>query len=300
MAQKIILDTDIGDDIDDAIALSFAVRRPELEVLAVTTCHLCTTERGRMAAKQLRLLHAEHIPWAPGPRLPLTPADEAARRKFATRVPFEYAFVREGEEVAPPAHHDAVELQYDLICRHPGEVMLVPIGPLTNLATLFTRHPDAADKLKGIAMMGGDFPDPKREYNMACDPDASKIVLATGAPKFMGTYAVTRQVVMGQAEVEALRQSPDPACAALAEQVDLWRPHSGNKPGPVVYDVCPIMWCFRPDLFTTRRYAIDVVTDGPERGRNVEREGATLIDVSMSVDAAAALALLMGTLLGGA
>ena len=148
MAQKVIIDTDIGDDIDDAIAISFAVRRPELDVLAITTCYGPTRKRCRMLAKQLALLGRDDIPVAAGPETLLSYANDKHEEHLANWTPMEYDFVGDEEEVRAPDPRGAVELIYDTICRHEGEVTLVPIGPLTNIATLFREHPDAAQKLK--------------------------------------------------------------------------------------------------------------------------------------------------------
>ena len=298
MAQKIIIDTDIGDDIDDAIAVSFAVRRPELDVVGITTCHGPTDKRCRILGKQLSLLGVEDVPYAPGPHIPLAPTDDETLKRWAEELPLEYEFVGDDEPVRPPASDDAIEFLYDLICRHAGEVILVTIGPLTNIGVLFREHPDAAEKLKCIAMMAGNYPLRQREYNMARDPEASKIVLATKTPKFLGTWEVTRRVVMGDPEIQALRASKDPACQGLLRQIELWWPHKSEKTGPVVYDVSPIVWCFEPRFFTTREYRIDVLLDGPERGWNVESDSGTPIDVSVDIREDDMLDMLMKTLLG--
>jgi len=298
MSQKVIIDTDIGDDIDDAIAVSFALRRPELEVVGLTTCHGPTRKRGRMLARQLSLLGRDDVPYAPGRNSPLSPVDDETREKLARHKPLEYDFVGDDAPVRPPVSDDAVEFLYETICRHAGDMALVTIGPLTNVGALLRDHPDAAGKLRWIAMMAGSYPLRKAEYNMATDPEASKIVLASETPKFLGTWEVTRRVVMSEPELEALKASDDPACAALVRQIDLWWPHKGDKPGPVVYDVCPIIWSFDRSLFTTRPLRIDVVTDGPDRGHNVEAEAAHPIDVTIGMRETAVLDMLMSTLLG--
>jgi len=298
MAQKIIIDTDIGDDIDDAIAVSFAVRRPELEVVGITTCYGPTHKRCRILGKQLSLLGVEDVPYAPGPRIPLAPTDEKTLKRWAEELPLEYDFVGDDERVRPPASDDAIKFLYDLICRHAGEVILVTIGPLTNIGVLFREHPDAAEKLKCIAMMAGNYPLRRREHNMATDAEASKIVLATRTPKFLGTLEVTRRVVMGDPEIQALKASKDPACQGLLRQIELWWPHKGGKTGPVVYDMSPIVWCFESGFFATREYCIDVLLDGPERGWNVESNSATPIDVSVDIREDDMLDMLMKTLLG--
>jgi len=296
LPQKIIIDTDYGDDIDDAIAVSFAVRWPEVEVLAVTACHVCVRERALMAAKQLRLLGADHIPCAPGVARPLAPADAETQRRFAQRLPTTCGFIDDGD-TPPLAAPDAVELIHSILLAHPGQVTLVAIGPLTNVAALFQRHPDSARLVKAVAMMGGDFPGQRKEYNIANDPEAAALVFAQPVPMFLGTWEVTRRVVMLQPEVDALRANPDPACQGLVRQIDLWWPHKRSKPGPVVYDIAPILWSADPSFFTCEPRRIGVVLDGPDRARTVESPRSGMMDVSMDMRDQEALALLMRELL---
>jgi len=293
---KIIIDTDYGDDIDDAIAVSFAAKWPEVEVLAVTTCHVCVRERALMAAKQLRLLGAGHIPCAAGLPRPLAPADADTERRFAERQPATFGFVEEGDSAHVSAT-EAVDLIHRLLQAHPGQVTLVAIGPLTNVAALFQRHPDTVDLVKAVAMMGGDFPGQRKEYNIACDPEAAAKVFAQPVAKFLGTWDVTRRVVMGQAEINALRASPLPACQGLVRQIDLWWPRKGAKTGPVVYDIAPILWTVDPSFFTCRAHRLDVVVQGADRGRTVESPQGHVMDVSMDMRDKDALDLLMKTLL---
>ena len=297
MSQKIILDTDIGDDIDDAIALSFAARWPEVELVAVTTSHVCVRERARMAAKQLSLLGASHVPYAPGRPRPIGHVDAETEQAFRSRLPTGYAVVREDEDLPPPACEDAVALMRRVIAESPGEITLVAIGALTNVACLLREEPNAADQLRGVAIMGGDLSCDHVEYNIRCDPEAAAAVLASPAMKFMGTFDVTRRVVMLEPEVRALRDSRDPACLGLVEQIELWGPHRGAKPGPVVYDIAPILWTADPSFFTTRSIPVEVILEGKGRGRTVEVAAGRPIEVSVDMRHEDALSLLMKTLL---
>ena len=296
-AQKIIIDTDIGDDIDDVIAVSFALRRPELDVVGISTCFGPTKKRGRILSKQLSLLGRDDIPYSCGPSVPITPVSDERREQLVNGSPTEYDFVGDDEEVRRPASDDGIEFLYEKICQHAGEVILVTIGPLTNIGTLFQRHPDAADKLKCMAMMCGEYPGDKLEWNMKGDVLASKIVMDTRTPKFLGTYEMTRRVVMLPAEVERLRDSDDAAMQAIAEQVDLWKPHALLKPGPVVYDVCPMVWCFDKNYFTTESCRIDVITEGDQAGRNFLSEDAAPVEISTGIRENDVLEMLMRTLL---
>jgi inosine-uridine nucleoside N-ribohydrolase len=252
-----------------------------------------------MVARMLSLLDRDDVPYAAGPTSPLTPQDAAQRQAAGRRRPLEYAFVGDETPVRPPACGDAIELMYQTICEHAGEVTLVTIGPLTNAATLFRRHPDAAGRLCGLAMMAGNLPEGKAEYNVACDPVAADLALRSPLRKFLGTWEVTRRVVMGPYEIAALRASADPACRGLVEQIDLWWPHRGSKPGPVLYDVCPLAWRFRPEWFAVAERRLGVSVDGPDRGRTRDAPDAPAIAVSVDAQADRVRDLLMETLLEG-
>ena len=298
MPRKIILDTDLGDDIDDAVALCFAVRWPEVSLQAVTTSFICTEARARMAQKQLKLLGAIEVPVAPGRTRPLGPVAAAAEAEFARRVPVESAFLKAEDDLPPFARDDAVDLMADVILRHPGEVVLVAIGALTNVACLQCEHPDAAEALAGIAVMGGELETERVEHNIRCDPEAARIVLTSPPMRFLGTWGVTRRVVMLDPEVDALRRSGDPALVGLVEQIDLWTPHRGCKAGPVVYDMSPVLWSADPSFFTTRSRAVDVLLEGAARGRTVEAPEGHPVEVTTDMRHHDALRLLMDTLLG--
>lgn len=296
MPQKIVIDTDIGDDVDDAIAVGFALRWPEVEVLAFTTCHVVTQKRCRMLAKLLKAFGAEGVPVAPGLTRPMRPMppDEAARME--AERPWQYAFVREGGPDGASGGPGAVETLYAALRAHPGEVVLVAIGPLTNVADLLRVHPDAAGLAKAIAVMGGGAD--KREYNFACDPEAARFVLHAPARVFVGTWEVTKRVVLLEDDVAALASSADPGCRALAENIELWRPHQGKKAGPVIYDMSPILWTVRPDMFTTEQRRMDMALDGPERGMCVQREGAPVVEATTDMRHEDARGLLMEVIAG--
>ena len=297
MPEKIIIDTDFADDIDDAIAVSFGVRWPEVDVLAITLCHYVTHERGRMLAKHLDSLGAGDIPYAPGLTRPVAAVTEEKAADAKRRLPLQRGYVGEDERVPPPADGDAVELMRRTIEAHPGEVTLVTIGPMTNAADLFRRYPDTPKMLKAVAMMGGDFPSERIEYNVKSDPEAARLVFAAPTRKFLGTFEVTRRVRMLEGEIAALRASDAPSCQSLVRQIDLWWPHKGGKPGPVVYDMSPVLWTARPDFFETETRRMDVLLDGAERGRCVESADGRPVEMSVDMRTDDALALLMETLL---
>ncbi len=180
---KVILDTDIGDDIDDAFALGLALRSPEVKVVGITTAWGDTALRARLVDRLLRETHRAGIPIAVG---------------IATKskVRFTQARWARGGS-APLPRIDAVDFLLRTIRENPGEITLVSIAPLTNIGAAIDRDPATFRKLKRVVLMGGsirrgyDDPDghvvntPSAEYNIASDVAAAKKLFASGVPIFM-------------------------------------------------------------------------------------------------------------------
>lgn len=297
---KVVIDTDIGSDVDDAYALAFALMRPELDVLAITTACGPTVKRARIAQRLLRsvadamdMADADLPLVAAGDGEPLTPfpAERLARIMDERPNQFPYA-----EDRWRPVTSGAVRMLEHIVTQHPGDVSIVTIGAMTNVGRLLRDRPHTAPMIKQIASMGGSFEPDRAEYNIACDPVAASIVLESDVPRALFSWEVTRRIVLLEPEMARLREAATPAAHALCELTDLWTPHRGAKPGPVLYDVCPLMWLFRPDLFAMTSQRVSVVTEpGPEFGRTPRRDGDTCL-VADAMDAPAATDLLMQTL----
>ncbi len=138
--QLAILDTDIGDDIDDAFALALALRSPELRILGITTAFADTELRARLVDRYLAAVGRKDIPVAAG--LP-TPHDNVFTQAVYAR--------QEPERKYP----DGVAFLLDQIRAHPGEITLIAIGPLVNVGEAIKRDPATFRKLKRVVMMGG-------------------------------------------------------------------------------------------------------------------------------------------------
>ena len=218
--KRVILDTDIGADVDDCLALALILAAPELELLAVTTVYGDVALRGRMALKLLRLRGAAGVPVALG-----------AARPLLGRPPVYWAG-HEGEGLLEPddaalrpADAHAVDLIVRTVMTRPGEVTLVAIGPLTNVALAFSREPRLAANLAGLTLMGGVVDGahalelPWVEHNFRCDPEAAHIVLSAGAAPTIVPLDVTTQVRIRPDDVARIGAAGDPFHAAVADQV---------------------------------------------------------------------------------
>lgn len=201
---KLLLDTDIGSDIDDAVCLAYLLAQPACELLGITTVTGEPRRRAKLASALCKVA-GQDIPIYPGAPRPLivdprqTAAPQAAALSaWAHKTDF-------------PAPGEAVEFLRHTIRANPGEVTLLTIGPLTNIALLFATDPEIPSLLKALVIMGGFFhePDKHHEWNIMLDPHASAIVYrARPAVHRSIGLDVTLQVRM---EANVVRQKFSPA-----------------------------------------------------------------------------------------
>src|ERR1700731_911778 len=147
-SDKIIIDTDIGDDIDDAFAVALALRSPELEILGITTTFGDTETRAKLLDRFLREVGRPEISVAAG--APSPPKSALTQRRYA-----------EAGHYAKPSHPDAVAFLLEQIRRYPGQITLIAIGPLMNVGAAINKDRPTFGKLKRVIIMGGSI---KRGY----------------------------------------------------------------------------------------------------------------------------------------
>lgn len=175
--KKVLLDTDIGGDIDDAICLAYLLKEPQCELVGITT--VCGESEKRAAV-------ADAICRTAGKRIPIVAGLDS------TMQPVPVYPTPDGADALQFWQHntyekaDAPAFLYQKIKEHPYEIVLIGIGNMTNIATLFCTYPDAAQLLKGLYVMNGYFdeaplPEPYYNWNSWADPLASKIVFSSQA-----------------------------------------------------------------------------------------------------------------------
>jgi purine nucleosidase len=218
--KPIILDTDIGTDVDDLLALSLILTSPELELVGVTTVYGDVALRARMVRRLLALRDVTGVPLAIGASKPLL-----GKRAVYWEGHEGKGLLTPEEEAAPLPDEHAVDMIVRTVMARPGEITLVAIGPLTNIALVFLREPRLAQALAGLLIMGGSVGGaralhlPWTEHNFRCDPEAAHVVLSAGAPTWIVPLDVTTQVRIRQADVERLHSLDDPFHRAVADQV---------------------------------------------------------------------------------
>jgi purine nucleosidase len=299
MAQKVIIDTDIGDDIDDAYALAFALLRPELEVCGVTTVTGRADLKARLVAKMLASLDRSDVPFAPGWTFPFHTPSEPWRRFLPDGAPNQYPAVEEGEELPSPSHRNALDLLTEVSERHAGEVGLITLGPLTSVAAAFQFDPMLPTRLAWIATMGGEIAQHRFEYNIRADPVAADLVFRSGVRLMLATASVTERVTLAPDVVERLGGVDRPVCRLLHRMTELWWSRRGDRASPVLFDVVPVAWTFEPAVVKTERVGVQVQTaPGPAFGWTVATPGSgPELEVTTDIDEGRVKSLLLETLM---
>ena len=291
----IFLDTDIGDDIDDALALAVILNSPELELRGVSTVFRDAPRRASLARQVLDLNGRNDIPVFAGVSRPLLQRYEDINgganvgRQFEALDP---DLPVETEITALEAMKNAV-----LQAHQNGEKLtLVAIGPLTNLALLFQIAPEIVPLCR-VAIMGGKWnPDaagPAAEWNIVCDPEAAAMVFASGVELSMVGLDVTTQCVLEDSHIAQFRAAQTPSATFLADLIALWS-HQVT-----LHDPLTVLALF-DDCVRFERRPIQVGLCGARRGVTELIHGPANCSVALEVDAPRAVGLFMERVLGNA
>ena len=226
MARKIVLDTDMGSDVDDALCLALALASPELEIVGITTIGNDSRRRAEIASKLLRLAGRDEIPVFAGCRVPLLAG--GAFNWFG----HEAGHTLEPGEEPPVEDEHGVEALLRLSAEH-DELEIVAVGPLTNLAAALVLDPDLAARVARLTIMGGHLRRaeyggrllrPGIDYNMCSDPHSSYVVCRAGIPMRLVTADVTLQTWLTPAELSAIEQAGARFHDVLAAEIRAWTP----------------------------------------------------------------------------
>jgi purine nucleosidase/pyrimidine-specific ribonucleoside hydrolase len=250
----IIFDTDIGDDVDDALALAFALQSPELDVKAVTTVLDATAQRSRLAWKVLGMFKRQDIPIGTGADEPLLdPVHVRRHAQFDVLTP---------EDVVPGPPQRAVDLIIRTLLESPRKVTIVPVGALTNIALALKTEPRIKDKIERIVLMGGAYYMPQPEYNVYRDRLASEIVFRSGVPITGVGLDVTMKCKLNAADIERLRAAGNPSSTFLVRLIGLWRELPQNV-NPTLHDPLAVGVAALPSLVETQLGRVQVETSSP-------------------------------------
>jgi len=256
MARRIVLDTDPG--IDDALAILLALASPEVELAALSvTGGNCSLAAGvRNAGSVLALAGASHVPVCPGVALPLIRPPFTAPE---THGDSGLGYAHLSEPVAAPSRQHGVDRIIAEIMDHPGEVTLVAVAPLTNVALAVRKEPRIASAVRDVVIMGGALrvdgnTTSLAEFNFFVDPHAAHIVLTSGMPITLLPWDITREVLLTQADIDRLLAIDSPVSRFIADAtrfyIDFHLACFGFR-GCSVNDPVALALAFAPDLART-------------------------------------------------
>lgn len=271
MPTRVILDVDTG--IDDALAILFALRHPEIDVLGIS-CVAGNADLPQVVRNTLRVLDAAGVPDIPvaaGAERPLIEPPRAASHVHGADglggIPLP-------ESTRSTRPEGAIAMMRDLLLAAPEPVTLVALAPQTNLALLLRAHPEVAEHIERIVFMGGSASEGNAtavaEFNVWHDPEAAAIVLDSGVPAYMYGLDVFNHVAIPFDQAAALTSDPDAMARVVGHLL-------GHRVSPApdhhytgwIGDAGAVCSIVDPDALRTERLPVRVELGGYSRGQTI-------------------------------
>ena len=239
--EKVIIDTDIGDDIDDAFAIALALKSPELEILGIATTFGDTEARAKIVDRLIGEAGRSDIPVLAG--APTKTTNVMNQKRYG-----------EGGHFAKATHPDAADFILDQIRRYPGQITLIAIGPLMNVGALFDKEPATFLKLKRVVMMGGSIEcgygelwfcpqrGPDAEWNIINDIPSAKKLFLSGVPLYVMPLDST-QLKLDETKRAYLFKQGTPLTDALTLLYHEW-----GQQTPTLFDPVTVAYILDPKI----------------------------------------------------
>lgn len=254
---KVILDTDIGDDVDDVFALGLALTSPEVKILGITSAWGDTALRSRMIDRLLCETGRSDIP---------------VRTGIATKTNSVFTQKAWASQGIEHEHGDAVSFLLEQIKLNPGEITLIAVGPLTNIGAAIDRDPETFRKLKRVVLMGGSVyrgygdlgytphREPIAEYNIMMDIPAAQKLFQSGVPIFMMPLDST-QIKFDEVKRSMLASISTPLTDSLQILTAEWS-LSTQQTTPTLFDAVAAAYAIKPEVCPTTPLHIEVDKEG--------------------------------------
>lgn len=248
---KIILDTDIGGDIDDAWALGFIIAHPGWDLLGVTICDGNTPARAKVACKLLHLTGRDDVPVAVG-------------RKTHSGIDYQFAWA-EDFEAKKPAPQSAADFIVQTAKGHPGELTLIAVGPLQNVADALRLEPHLGQYLKRVVLMSGCVYGRAgnqpviAEWNVVSATQDAQVVYGAGLPLTIVPLDSTTHVQLREEERNRVRQHRSPLTHSLECLYRLWLDSPGSR--MTLHDQLAIAETASPGTFFGKKESLPLVVD---------------------------------------
>ncbi|MFI5092561.1 MAG: nucleoside hydrolase [Candidatus Acidiferrum sp.] len=279
--EKVIIDTDIGDDIDDAFAVALALKSPELQILGISTTFGDTEARAKILDRILGEAGRSDIPVLAG--TPTHTTNPMTQRRYG-----------EGGHFAKSVHPNSVDFILDQIRRYPGQITLIAIGPLMNVGALIDKDPQTFLKLKRVVMMGGSIErgygdpwspshGPDAEWNIINDIPAAKKLFLSGVPLYVMPLDST-QLKFDEVKRAYLFRQATPLTDALTLLYHEW-----GQDTPTLFDPMTIAYILNPQICPVQ--PMHIVVD--DKGFTRQEPGAPNAQVCLHSDSNAFFHLLI-------
>lgn len=269
---KILIDTDIGGDVDDALALALALNSPELEIIGITNVYLANEWRANVTRNILRVYNREDIPVSTGAEKPLIGWWDESRIPNSSRD-----FGQIGGKPLPCACDFIIQT-----AEQEDNLTIAAIGPLTNVGLAIAKAPHILSKIN-IVMMGGQINKAHPEWNIVCDPEAARIVFESGVPIRMAGLDVTNRCQFTREEVDEIKNTGNPRTDMLGEMMELFIKNFGYL--PILHDPLALAALLWEDLLTFEDKHILVETGGQyTRGLTIDCDWGEGVLVKAATD----------------
>jgi purine nucleosidase len=254
LREKVVLDTDIGTDIDDAWALAFVMAHPGFDLVGVTITDGDTAARAKVACKLLHVAGRDDVPVAVGRATPV-PADRIDHQ-------FEWA---EDFVAKRPVAQSAADFLIETAKAHPGEVTLIAVGPLQNVADALRREPGLVRLWKRVVLMSGCVygtatnKKPIPEWNVVSATSDAQLVYAAGLPLTIVPLDSTTHVQLREDERAKLRSRPTPLTRALESLYRLWLESPNAR--MTLHDQLAVAEAAKPSAFFFEKKTLPIRVD---------------------------------------
>lgn len=273
MTRKVLIDTDPG--IDDAMAIYTALASPELDVIGLTTIfgNAATAVTTGNALTLLDVAGRSDIPVAKGQMNPIS-------TDYLGPVPHVHGHNGLGDAPIRPSDRSpidtpAAEFIHTSLANSPGEVTLLALGPLTNVAVALQQHPEITSLVDEVVVMGGNAlvpgnATPSAEANINNDPEAADLVFGADWSVTMVGLDVTHQVILSGASLDRIGSGNSPTAQLLGQAMPLYRNFfetTNGTDGMYVHDPSTVAYLIDPDAFSVNEWPLRVETESFSRGK---------------------------------
>ncbi|MEM0977766.1 MAG: nucleoside hydrolase [Pseudomonadota bacterium] len=301
---KLIIDTDPG--IDDAMAIVFAALHPEIDLVGLTSVFgNVTVDKTTRNALRLAEFVGQEIPVAMGADVPRAmpfngESDDVHGSEGFGDIPAE-------DPTRAPDPRPAAEFICDMITQNPGEIVLCPVGPLTNIAAALDHDPSITSKVKSVVIMGGSLHaggnvTQHAEANIWNDPHAADIVFAADWPVTMIGLDVTQRINCYQDQFDTLAEEAPRHGGFLNQMFPYYagfylKAYGLN--GVMMHDPSAVIACIRPELFSYELSPLTVTKDGDAMGETLATTDRPNVTVAVEAEIDSIVALFLDTIRSG-